>query len=249
MGKIGLQLYSVRDKTGEDFLGTLREVGKMGYDGVQFAGFFETPAIQVKKTMDEVALRSAGTHMGIDTLLGDQLNETLAYNKAIGSDLVICPWLPEEMRTDADAYRRTAETLNAVGEKCQQEGFVFGYHNHDFEFQKLNDGKRGFDILFDNTDPNLVKMELDCYWVTYAGYDPLKIIEKYRDRCVSLHMKDMKRKEGKKVSTEIGNGELDISRLLEAGNQYGVQWFTVEQEDFENDSLVSAEINLRNLKK
>lgn len=247
MGKIGLQLYSVRDKTSEDFLGTVRKVGEMGYDGVQFAGFFNTSSEELKKTMDEVGLVSAGSHMGLDTLLGDELEKTLTYNREIGNDLIICPSLPGEFQQSADTYKKAAEQLNAIGETCKKHGFTFGYHNHNFEFKDLG-GQRGFDVLFENTDPDLVKVELDCYWVTHGGDDPRKIIETYKERVVSLHIKDMKHVDGEKVSTEVGNGELDIEGLLQVGDRYGVRWFTVEQEDFDKDSLESAAINVRHLK-
>ncbi|HEX7064268.1 MAG TPA: sugar phosphate isomerase/epimerase [Bacillales bacterium] len=247
MGQISLQLYSVRDATAKDFLGTVRQVADMGYDGVQFAGFYDTPAKELKKVLDKAGIVPAGSHMGYDTLVGDQLEETLAYNREIGNDLIICPFLSPELRENADGYKRIADSLNQIGETCKQHGFTFGYHNHNFEFEEV-DGQRGFDILFENTDPELVKMELDCYWVTHAGYSPQEVIEKYGDRVVSLHMKDMKQIDGKKVSTEVGDGELDLSGLLEIGDRHGVRWFTVEQENFERDPLASAEINVRNLR-
>jgi len=248
MAKIGLQLYSVRDKTSEDFLGTIRNVAEMGYEGVQFAGFFGTPASELKSVMDQSGIASAGSHMGYEKLLGDQLEETLVYNREIDNDLIICPSLPEELKGSVDAFKKAAESLNEIGKKCHNQGFTFGYHNHNFEFEDLG-GVRGFDILFENTDPELVKMELDCYWVTHGGYDPRQIIENYHNRCVSLHIKDMKRVNGEKTSTEVGNGELDIKELLQIGEQNEVKWFTVEQEDYERDSLESAQINVQNMKK
>lgn len=248
MAKIGLQLYSLRDKTKEDFLGTIRKVGEMGYDGVQFAGFFDTPAEKVKQVMGEAGVVAAGSHMGYDTLLGEELDRTLAYNQVIGNGLIICPALPGNLQGSVDAYKRAAESLNMIGERCEQQGFTFGYHNHHFEFADLGDGQRGFDILFENTDPAFVKMELDCYWASHAGFDPEEIIRKYKDRCVSMHIKDMKRVGEKKVTTEIGDGELDIKGLLNIGDQHSVRWFTVEQEDFDQDTLESAAVNLTNLK-
>ncbi|GGH76248.1 sugar phosphate isomerase/epimerase [Pullulanibacillus pueri] len=249
MSQFGLQLYSVRDKTSEDFLGTIRKIGEMGYDGVQFAGFFNTPSRELKKVLDESGLVSAGSHMGLDALTGDQLHSTLEYNHEINNHLIICPSLPKEYQESAEAYKRAAEALNRIGEVCKKEGFVFGYHNHDFEFKPFADGQRGFDILFANSDPEYVKVELDCYWVTNGGLDPEAIIRKHKERCVSLHIKDMKEANGKRVSTEVGNGTLDIKNLLDIGETYGVSWFTVEQEDFEQDTLESAAINIKNLRK
>lgn len=247
MGKIGLQLFTVREEAEKDLLGTIVRAADFGYEGVQFAGFFDTPANQLKKTMEDNDIQPAGAHVGIDQLSGDRLEESLDYNEKIGNQLIICPALPREMRETADDYRKTAEKLNKIGEKCKASGFTFGYHNHHFEFE-LFDGKTGFDLLFENTEAALVKMELDCAWATYAGFEPLEIMKKYQNRCVSLHVKDLKEAKGKKVSTEIGNGYLDIGQLVETGKHHGVEWFTVEQEDYEMPAMESAKVNSKNLR-
>ncbi|PLS01076.1 sugar phosphate isomerase/epimerase family protein [Neobacillus cucumis] len=247
MGKIGLQLYSVRDAAGKDFLGTVRRIADMGYDGIQFAGFFNTPAEELKKVLDEKGITAAGSHMGLDTLRGENLKQTLEYNQKIGNGLIICPYLPEEIRKTSDDYKKIAEVLNEVGRTCRENGFTFAYHNHNFEFEAF-DGETGFNILFENTDPQFVKVELDCYWVTYAGLSPTDIIEKYGDRVVSLHIKDMKMVDGVKRSIEIGSGELDINGLLNTGDQFGVNWYIVEQEQFDGDPMESSLINIENLK-
>ncbi|GAB2540061.1 sugar phosphate isomerase/epimerase family protein [Gracilibacillus alcaliphilus] len=248
MGKIAIQLYSVREHTANDFLGTLSKLGEMGYEAVQFAGFFDTPADELKKVMDEAGLVAAGSHMPFESLVGDQLTASLEYNRTIGNDLIICPILPEEYREDEAAYYRGAEALNEIGEKCRQAGFTFAYHNHDMEFIDLGNGKRGFDILFEETDHENVKMELDCYWATYASVDPLQTIHAYDDIVVSLHIKDMTVEDGKKRSIEIGKGSLDIKSLWETGEAAGVKWFVIEQEQFDGDPLDSARENVVQLK-
>lgn len=247
MGKIGLQLYSVRSAAEKDFLGTVRRVADMGYDGIQFAGFFDTPAKELKKVLDEKGIVAAGSHVAIDQLKGDKLKETLEYNREIGNNLLICPWLPVELRKTGDDYKKVAEELNEIGKICKEEGFTFAYHNHDFEFNTFENGT-GFDILFGNSDPDYVKVELDCYWATYADLDPQAIIEKYGDRVVSLHIKDMKEENGEKRSIEIGSGVLDIASLFKVGNQFGVEWFVVEQEKFDGDPMESSKINIDKIK-
>ncbi|MGE8079882.1 sugar phosphate isomerase/epimerase family protein [Peribacillus loiseleuriae] len=246
MGKIGLQLYSVRESAGEDFLGTVSRVADMGYEGIQFAGFFKTPAKDLKRILNEERISTAGSHIGLDVLIGDKIQETIAYNLDIGNDLIICPFLPEESRNTSDDYQRTAEQFNKIGQICKDNGLTFAYHNHNFEFDTY-DGITGFDLLFGNTDPALVKVELDCYWATYAGYDPRDIIKKYGNRVVSLHIKDMTEENGNKRSSEIGSGTLDIDGLLQVGNEYGVNWFVVEQEQFDGDPMVSAKLNIDHL--
>ncbi|WP_430790698.1 sugar phosphate isomerase/epimerase family protein [Virgibacillus flavescens] len=246
MGNVGLQLYSVREAAAQNFLGTVRNVADIGYDAVQFAGFFETPASQVKQVLDEKQLRVAGSHTAIDVLHGDKLKETIAYNQEIDNKLIICPYLPENKRDSEDSYKRTAEELNRIGQVCQEHGMTFGYHNHDFEFDALNE-TTGFDLIFENTDPEFVKIELDCFWAIYAGHNPGKIIEKYENRVVSLHIKDMVEVEGKRRSTEIGFGKLNMKEFLKVAKSSFVDWLVVEQEDFDQDPMESAKINRDNL--
>lgn len=248
MGKFGLQLYSVRDAASVDLLGTVSRAADMGYQGLQFAGFFDTPAKDLKKVLDEKQISVAGTHTGLDALTGDKLKETIAYNHEIGNDLVICPFLGEEARSTRDDYKRTAEQFNKIGQTCKDNGLTFAYHNHNFEFDTF-DGETGFDLLFGQTDPQLVKVELDCYWATFAGYKPESIIEQYGNRIVSLHIKDMKEENGARRSIEIGSGTLDIKGLIEQGNKHGVDWFVVEQEQFDGDPMESAKVNIENLRK
>jgi len=153
--------------------------------------FFNTPATELKNCMERVGLAAAGSHMPFESLTGSKLMESLEYNRIIGNDLIICPILPEEYRKDEEGYYRAAEQLNSIGRVCYENGFTFAYHNHDIEFEDLGNGKTGFDILFEETNQDLVKIELDCYWASYSAVDPNQIISAYQDRIVSLHMKDM----------------------------------------------------------
>ena len=247
MRKIGLQLYSVKDAAAKNLLTTIENVAEMGYQGVQFAGFFNHTAEEVKSELNGAGMETAGAHVPI-TDFQEHLDDTLRYHEKLGNNLLICPFLPEEMRKTADDYQRMAELFNDIGKRVKEAGFLFGYHNHDFEFKSFN-GETGFDILYENTDPEWVKMELDCFWASNAGYDPLAIIQKYANRCVSLHIKDMKNDNDKNISTEIGTGTLSFEPLIRAGNEHGVDWFVVEQEDFTKDPMESAAENMIELKK
>ena len=248
MGKVGLQLFSVWRDAEKDFLGTFQKVIDLGYEGIQFAGFYNTPAESVKNLLVENKTLVAGAHVGLPQLSHDELERTFEYHHTIQNELIICPALPKEMRLTSNDYKKSAEVLNQIGEACKRSGFIFAYHNHDFEFQTFAD-QTGLELLFDNTDPELVKMELDCYWASFAGHDPLELIRNYKNRVVSLHIKDMKIENGKKTGTEIGHGLLDIKSLVEVGNEFGIEWFTVEQEEFERDPYESLTININNLKK
>ncbi|RIU94864.1 sugar phosphate isomerase/epimerase family protein [Oceanobacillus picturae] len=247
MGKIGLQLYTVRDSAEANFQKLLTDVGELGYEGVQFAGFYDASAEDVKKTLHEATLRPAGAHVPIDQLQNN-LQEVMRYHEAIENQLIICPYLPDSMRENKAGYLQTAELFNQIGKELKEAGFQFGYHNHAFEFDRIEE-TTGFEVLFENTDPDLVKMELDCFWATYAGHDPNKIIRDYKSRCISLHLKDIKVENGEKISTEIGTGTLDMNKLIQSGLDHNVEWFIVEQEHFTGDPLDSAKKNVEALKK
>jgi sugar phosphate isomerase/epimerase len=245
MEKIGLQLYSVKELTAVDFIGTLEKAAKIGYDGVEFAGYFNTPAKELRKALDGFGLKAAGSHNSIDDIKKD-IDGVIEYSLEIGSPYIICPWLPDEMRKSSDEYKRTAEYFNEVGKKCRDNGLAFGYHNHDFEFQKF-EGEFGLDILAANTQPELLFLELDTFWVEFSGLKSVDFIEKYKERCKILHIKDMKSLADKK-NTEIGKGIMDFKAITAAGKKFGVNWFTIEQESYEIPQLKSIEESFSYLK-
>ena len=243
MNNVGLQLWSIREEVEKDLLGMLEKVAEMGYEGVQFAGFFEHAAEEVKAKMDEVGIKATGAHVQMEQL-ENHFEETLEYHKTIGNHLLIVPFLPESMRTTQGDYKRTAERLNELGRKAYVAGFTLAYHNHDFEFDVF-DGETGFDILFANTDENHLKIELDCFWAFYTDNDPLEIIEKYADRVVSLHIKDMKVVDNTPISTELGTGTLPLAEYIQKGRAHNVKQFIVEQEHFTGNPVESAAQNVK----
>lgn len=249
MGNIGLQLYSIKELTGVDFFKTLTDVAEAGYDAVEFAGFFDAPAGKLRKVLDDNGLKVCGSHTGMDLLSGS-LDQVMEYNAEIGNEYIICPGIPENMRNSEGAWKKTSQLFNDIGMKLKSAGFKFGYHNHYEEFNIYN-GKYGYDILGENTDPDLVLMQIDTYWVEYAGLKSVDFMDKYRDRLDVIHIKDMKSLEDKR-NTEIGNGIMDFGKIIEKAKEYGTKWYIVEQEYFEMPQLESIKIscdNLRNLLK
>lgn len=247
MHNVGLQLWSVRESVAKDLLGTLEKVREMGYTAVQFAGFSGLSAEEVKQKLSALDLRVAGAHLQGD-FLNDSLDDLMKFHETINNRLLIVPWLPEELRKTEDDYKRIAEQLNEWGKTLHENGFTLGYHNHDFEFEVFN-GKTGLDILFENTDPNHLKMELDCFWAAYTDNDPIEVIEKHKDRCISLHIKDLIMENNSPVSTELDTGNLPLLDYMKKGMEVGCQWFIVEQEHFKKDPLVSAKENSDVMKK
>jgi sugar phosphate isomerase/epimerase len=245
MDPVALQLYSIKELTQVDFLGTLEKVAKMGYDGVEFAGYFDTSAKDLKKVLNGVGLQAAGSHIGIDALKSD-LERSIDYALEIENPYIICPGIPEEMRSSKDDYIRTADFFNKVGQRCKENGIQFGYHNHDFEFEQFN-GVYGLDLLVNHTEKALLFVELDTYWVEFSGLRSIDFIEKYGERCRILHIKDMKSLADKR-NTEIGAGIMDFKSIIPAGQKQGVQWYTVEQEEYEIPQLRSIQESLNYLK-
>ncbi|MDB5053013.1 MAG: hypothetical protein JWM44_1063 [Bacilli bacterium] len=245
MEKIALQLYSIKELTALDFIGTLEKVAKIGYDGVEFAGYFNTSAKQLKKSLDEFGMQAAGSHVGIEALKND-LNQSIEYSLEINSPYVICPGLPEAMRDSADSWKRTAELFNEIGQRCNEQGIRFGYHNHDFEFQKFA-GEYGLDLLVAYTQPDLLFIELDTYWVEFSGLKSVDFIEKYKQRCAILHIKDMKSLKDTR-NTEIGQGIMDFKSITSLAKKQNIHWYIVEQEEFEIPQLESIAISLEHLR-
>ncbi len=244
MGNIALQLYSIKELTNVDFLGTLEKVAEIGYDGVEFAGYFGTSAKDLRKALNDLGLQAAGSHIGISELKAN-LDHTIDYSLEIHSPYIICPGLPEEMRDSSDSYKRTAEQFNRIGERCKENGIQFGYHNHDIEFQKF-DGEYGLDLLMNHTHSDHLFVELDTFWVEHAGLHSIDFIHQYKERCRVLHMKDMKNKEDKS-NIEVGSGIMDFTSITAAAKQYKVEWYTVEQEEFDLPQLKSIELSLQYL--
>ncbi|PTX60305.1 sugar phosphate isomerase/epimerase [Melghirimyces profundicolus] len=244
MVRIGLQLYSVKEAAQADLLGTVEKVAEMGYDGVEFAGFFGHGAREIRRVLEDTGLKTAGSHLPLDQLLPDRLEKTMDFHEELGCPLLVCPWLPEELRSP-EGFREVAGILDRAGEICAKRGLELAYHNHDFEFDPP-EGPNGFGILFDHT--TRVKMELDCYWAVDAGLDPGDLIRKDSGRYAALHIKDLKRTSDGNISTEIGDGEIDNGTLVELAEKEGIPWVIAEQEHFRGDPMESAAVNARVLK-
>ena len=242
---IALQMYTLRNETGKDFAGTLREVAKIGYAGVEFAGTGGLGAPELRRLLDDLNLRVAGSHTGLEVLEGS-LTAALDFSQAIGNEYLVCPYLPEERRQSADAYRALADLLNRSGAACQERGLQLCYHNHAFEFQRF-EGRYALDILLGATDPELVKAEIDTYWVQRGGADPAAYIRQYSGRCPLIHLKDMAADE-KGSFAAVGEGTMDWPAIFAASEAGGARWYIVEQDACQRPPLESVAISLRNLR-
>jgi len=227
---IGLQLYTIRSLMGEDFEGTLERVAAIGYSEVEFAGYFGRPAADVRALLDKLDMKAPAVHVGIDMLRQD-LTGVLDAAEIIGHQYVVCPWLAEDERS-LDHYRQHAALFNEVGAACQEAGMQFAYHNHDFEFFAIEE-QVPYDLLLAETDPNLVQMELDLYWIEKSGHSALTYFGEHPGRFPLCHVKDMAEDES---ITTVGNGVIDFGPMFAASEQAGLVHYFVEH-DFPEDPM------------
>ncbi len=234
----GLQLYTVRDHLERDFKGTLQHVARMGYHGVEFAGYGGFTASELKKLCEEYQITPISSHVGLQLL--EESEKELDYAQELGLSYVVCPWLPAERRQSIADYIQLANALNRIGEQCAKRGLIFGYHNHSFEFDLQDStGRYALDVLFANTDPNLVKVELDMYWVEYSGLSIDSYIDRYNGRLPLLHLKDIAHGDERK-DTSLGEGKLDIPSIIQHASEASTTWSFVEQDHPQGDSIEVA---------
>ncbi|WP_334071728.1 MULTISPECIES: sugar phosphate isomerase/epimerase [Paenibacillus] len=238
MVKVGLQLYTVREAMERDFEGTLRKIAGLGYQGVEFAGFIGRMSDEVKAILEETGLTALGAHTSYNRLL-HALDEEIAFNKAIGNRYLILPYLEEK---DRGRWEEVLEDMKTIGKKCADAGMVLFYHNHEFELTEELDGQPVLDAIFAKIPADLIQMELDSCWVSYAGFDPLEYISKYSGRLPLLHLKDMVIKsDGSAETVELGQGEVAVKEIADAAISAGVEWLVVEQDHCAGDAMESIE--------
>ncbi len=243
---VALQLYTVRDLAGKDFTGTLEQVAKIGYDGVEFAGYGGLTAKEMKRHLGDLGLKCAGTHEGFERL-DKNLNEVIDYNREIGNTFLVCPSMPGEWRDKgADGFRAFGGQMNIIGEQVKKAGMWLCYHNHDFEFKREN-GKLLIDSLFEAADPKLVGAEVDVYWVQYAGEDPVAFIRRHASRCPLVHMKDMANDTDRGFAP-VGTGILDTRGIIAAASEAKVEWYIVEQDSAKRPILGEIETSVKNMR-
>jgi len=235
--KIGLQLWSVFQESMNDLLGTLEKVAKMGYDGVEFAGYFDHTASEIKAKLEELNLEISSSHIPFERLR-DEIDAVIAFEKELGNPYIVCPYATFET---VEEWLPFINELAEINQKIKDAGLTFIYHNHAEEFQKLEDG-----YIFDAILKKVDKAEIDVYWAEFAGVDPVSYLQQYSGRTPLVHIKDMD--ETKDKSTEVGNGILDIKAIVNQAEIGGAEWLIVEQEAFTKPTLESVEIGLKNLK-
>lgn len=241
---IGLQLYTVRDAMAADPLGTLAKVAKIGYTSLELATytgtekFYGMDPLTFKKTLKENGLVPISGHyrLGQDLEKDEIQNGTILHDwqKAVddaaevGLKYMVCAYLSDKERGDLDMYKKLANTFNKAGEICKKSGIQFCYHNHNFEFE-AQANVFPYDVILNNTDSKLVKMELDLYWVKKAGMDPMALFSKNPGRFPLWHVKDMTNTP-EQAFAEVGNGIIDFKTIFKHKKDAGMKYFFVEQD-------------------
>lgn len=243
---IALQLYSVRDDMEADFEGTLKKVKSLGYDGVEFAGLFGKSGAEIKKMCEEIGLIPVSAHVPfVDMIADPKLLETY---QEIGCQYVVIPYLTEEYRPGQEKFQEVIEGAKMLGQKAKELGMKLCYHNHDFEFTKIN-GEYALDILYKEVSAELLSTQLDTCWVNVGGENPAAYIRKYSGRVEIVHLKDFagsksenmyaligidddKKKEtsGSFEFRPLGMGLQDFPAILAASDEVGAKWVVVEQD-------------------
>lgn len=217
--KIGLQMYSIRSLAQEDLKQALKTAAEIGYQGVEFAGFFGHPAGEVRGWLEEFGLEAMGAHISEEELF-DRTEETIAFHKAIGNHRMICPWADLKARADAEAL---AAKFRAAAPRYEAEGMKLYYHNHAHEFAR-DGGDYLIDILAEAAPD--VLLEFDVYWVYRGGENPVAYLNKYAGRVEIFHAKDGNMETG----TIAGTGNVPLPEVVETAKRLGMSWAIVESE-------------------
>lgn len=268
---VALQLYSVRDAMTADFEGTLRNVKAMGYDGVEFAGLFDRSALEIKNLLKDIGLVPISAHVPYAEMVSDP-EKVLGTYAEIGCEYVAIPYLTEEHRPGAENFDMVIESVKMLGKVAKEKGMTLLYHNHDFEFVKVN-GEYGLDLLYRSVSADLLQTEVDTCWVNVAGENPADYVRKYSGRAPLVHLKDfvmkgkekpahlyeligIKSEDSTKSGEEsfgfrpVGYGVQDMPAIIQASKDAGARWLVVEQDNPGSDktSMESVEMSINYLK-
>ncbi len=221
---IGLQLFSVREDLARDLPGTLAAVAKMGYEGVEFAGYHGYGAQDLRRILDERGLVCCGSHLQLEALLGDEFERTIEFNQALGNRFLVVASLPKERVPTRAAWLEHARLFGELTAKAKGYGMRLGYHNHATEFQPL-EGELPWDTFFSHTSPEIV-MQLDTGNAVSGGGDPIATLKRFPGRAVTIHLKEYMGGHGRAI---IGEGDTRWDELFALCERGGTEWYIVEQ--------------------
>ncbi len=242
---IGLQLWSVRFECEKSLEKTLAAIARMGFEGVEFAGYYGRAAAELRRLLDENGLRCCGTHTALATLLGDELARTIEFNQVLGNKFLIVPHLDEERRRTLADWKATAALFSDLAEKTAGHGMRVGYHNHDFEFRLL-EGELLWDAFFGTASAKVV-MQVDVGNCLAGGGDPIAVLRRYPGRAATIHVKEHSRS---RPDAFIGEGDVAWKTVFEiCETSGGTEWYIVEYEREGQPALTAVARCLENLRR
>jgi sugar phosphate isomerase/epimerase len=250
---LGVQLYTIRDLLkGNNLPQLLKQVRAIGYQELElFPAVYKHTAVELSTMIRRAELTAPSGHFNYEDFVSK-----IPYARRLGLKWMVCPMLPKAQWGSPEGFRRAAAAFNQWGKECQQHGMRFAFHNHNYEFQDLK-GTTGFDILLKETDPELVWLEMDAYWITQAGRDPVLLLNQLGKRVRMLHLKDRKAHvptsqvldDSAENFTEVGNGTIAWRPLLALAQKLGIEHYFVEQDKSDTSPMDSLKISYEYLRK
>lgn len=237
---IAIQMYSIKDITKENYLKGFELVNKLGFKNIELAGDYGLSASEFQAVCDEYGVKVISAHIGGENRTVDEIKEIIKYQTTVGNNMVVCPWSP---CNDLESTKNVAKSLKRMQDIYESEGFVFGYHNHGFEFNKIDGDLKIIDIIAAEG----VKLQPDIHWVKVGGYDPIEFMKQYKEQIISLHFKEYG---DNNTNPEFGEGGvLDWQSIMDLGKKIGVEYNILEQEEYSVPVAESIEICAKNLEK
>ena len=264
---IAYQLYSAREEAERDFIGLLKKVKAMGFQGVEFAGFFGLSAPELRKHLDDIGLVAVSSHVPLEAMEADPFG-VLAYHEKLGCRHVVVPYLPEDKRPGTPAFAKVIRFIHWFGALAKQAGIVLLYHNHDFEFVPFSGGT-ALDFLYAAVPTDILQTEIDTCWVKYAGVEPAAYLLKYKGRAPLVHLKDFVGFKGDKSPYHLigqkenpdaniaqfsyrpyGYGVQDVESLTKAAIEAGAKWLIIEEDESpDRPPLEASRMSIETLRK
>ena len=229
LDRIGIQLYTVRHEMEKNVDATLARVAQIGYREVEFAGYFKRTPAQIRAALDTTGLSAPSAHIGIADVRSPDWPRTLEGARTMGHKYLIVAWLDDKDRVSQDSYNAIADALIAGSAKAAEYGITLGYHNHNFEFAPL-DGKNGLEVMLERTAGSTVVFEMDLYWITDTGQDPIAWFNRFPGRFPLVHVKDSAGPP-KNEMRDVGAGTIDWRAIFRHHEQAGIKHYFVEHDE------------------
>lgn len=237
---LAIQLWTVRDELQRDAPAAFRALKAAGYSHVEVASMEGTPPEDIVAMLGDAGLRAMGAHIPYGVVAEDT-GAAVEYAQALSVDYATVPWIGPDQCSNRSDWVAAARAMDIAGGEFRESGITLCYHHHGHEFERF-DGETIFDIIMANADPEHLAAEVDTYWATFGGVDPVALIQQYKGRCPLLHLKDMANDAGRSFA-EVGHGVLDWTAIFDAAQAAGVAWYIVEQDECPRGSLESARLS------